>query len=172
MNSLKGIIAVGIAVWLLFLGGCDALQRATNGYTANGVPIVPAIQTGVERVLATPKVTFSTPVIIVPQGMPSLPRATPQPVQGQAQAQPTNTPGAVEPQPAVDVQATADKEATIQAWLQAPPATATPSPGPGDPGFAESFATPVPCSPFIGYIGPKKAECDAVYATQTAVAKP
>jgi hypothetical protein len=46
---------------------------------------------------------------------------------------------------------TAQHEATVQAWLDAPPSTATPLPQPGEPGFNESFQD-AGCSPFIGYL--------------------
>lgn len=46
---------------------------------------------------------------------------------------------------------TAQHEATVQAWLDAPPSTATPLPQPEQPGFSESFQE-VECSPFVGYL--------------------
>jgi hypothetical protein len=63
-----------------------------------------------------------------------------------------------------------DHEATAQAWVNAPASTATPLPQPDEPGFAESFQEGPECNVFIGYVGQKRAQCDAVYATQTAEA--
>jgi hypothetical protein len=65
---------------------------------------------------------------------------------------------------------TADKEATVQAWLAAPPGTPTSSPAPGEPGWVESFQQPPECNLFIGYVGPKRDYCVKVYAQQTAEA--
>lgn len=73
-------------------------------------------------------------------------------------------PVAPEPAPA------ADNEAAIEAWLAAPPSTPTPLPEPGQPGFAASFEEAPACSPFVGYVGPDKVRCDAVFLEQTAVA--
>lgn len=82
-NSLTGIVLVGITVWLLFFGGCSAVQRATTGYATNGASVVGAIQTGVQRTLATPAPQIVVPAapqapaqqVIIPQA-----QATPAPV--------------------------------------------------------------------------------------------
>jgi len=44
----------------------------------------------------------------------------------------------------------------------------TPTPQPEITAFKESFKAAPECSPFIGYVGAKRARCQAVYATQTA----
>lgn len=81
-----------------------------------------------------------------------------------------------EPIPTIEVQPTvqptADKQATVDAWLLAPASTPTSSPAPGEPGFAESFQPEPECNVFIGYVGEKRDHCNAVYATQTEEAQP
>jgi hypothetical protein len=59
-------------------------------------------------------------------------------------------------------------EATVQAWVAAPPSTPTNTPAPGEPGWVESFQQPPECNLFIGYVGEKRTYCAGVYATQTA----
>jgi hypothetical protein len=101
-------------------------------------------------------VSQEAPVVAVP---PPVPETIVQPVA------PTEVPA-----PVIDTQATADKQATVEAWVQAPPSTSTSLPEPGEPGFRQSFQDPPECNPFIGYVGPKRTYCEAVYATQTAEA--
>jgi hypothetical protein len=145
-------------------------------------------------VLPTAIVSIATPSAtppIMPTRVPALVEQSPSPVpsappvsQGEPVAQgqpppiqpeihtPDATPTDGEDAPVVAVQVTADTQATADAWVKAPPSTATPSPGPGDPGFAESFQPQPECNIFIGYVGEKRAYCNGVYATQTAQAEP
>lgn len=175
---MKNLIAIAVVVWLLFMGGLTTLRQLTSGLSNAPQTVI----TGAERLAQTvqPGPQASRPVapivpvarpaapaarIVVPQGMPNLPTVTPTPAPQAAQAA-----------PAVDMQATADKEAAIRDWLQGPVSTDTPWPTATPvstedvPTFVASFQEPPKCSPFIGYIGAKKAECDAFFATQTAEA--
>lgn len=184
MDGLKAIALVGIAVWLMFFGGCEAVQRATSNYNANGQPIAPVVQAGINSLRPSqgPVYPLTTPqaIYIRPQGMPQLPVATPVPqpagVASGAQAVPTVAAAATPTAQGIVGWYVASEQATMEAtsrvatWMAAPPSTPTPSPAPGEPGFVESFVTPEPCSPFVGYLGEKKRECDSVFATQTAVA--
>jgi hypothetical protein len=102
-------------------------------------------------------VSQDAPVVVAPPPVPVDPVAQP--------VFPTE-----EPAPVIDTQSTADKQATVEAWVQAPPSTSTSLPEPGEPGFRQSFQDPPECNPFIGYVGPKRTYCQAIYATQTAEA--
>lgn len=64
MSELKAIAIIGFAFWLLFLGGCEALQRVTNGVAAGGFPVGLA-QPGI--VVPTPQVLVSVPSLYTNQ---------------------------------------------------------------------------------------------------------
>jgi hypothetical protein len=84
----------------------------------------------------------------------------------------------VEPVPTTELKPTTPptalptaNEATVQAWLAAPPSTPTALPAPGEPGFVTSFQDGPECNVFIGYVGPKRTYCAAIYASQTSEAE-
>jgi hypothetical protein len=101
-DSLTGIVLVGFTIWLLFMGGLDAVSRAT----ATVGPIAPAIQTGIQRLQATPAVQVSAftaptqpptqptsaPAIAPAVGQVAVIPATPTPAPPTAIPQPTATP--------------------------------------------------------------------------------
>jgi hypothetical protein len=69
-------------------------------------------------------------------------------------------------QRAADAQADAAIGEINAAGQAQAPSTATPQPE--VVAFKDSFKEAPECSPFIGYMGAKRAQCQAVYATQTA----
>lgn len=105
MDPLKGIALIGIVFWVLFLGGCEAIQKITGAATMTvGAPgenkNLGNLLAGGSRVLATAgaiagqteivtitsklplTMTNSRPVLPIqvrPAGMPNLPKATPAP---------------------------------------------------------------------------------------------
>lgn len=57
--QLKNLAAIAVAVWLLFFGGCSAIQRATTQFNPSGV--VSIIQNGAQTTIAAP-----VPQVILP----------------------------------------------------------------------------------------------------------
>lgn len=102
MNSLKGLATVGIAFWLMFLGGCEAIQTATSNLPAGQV--ITTIQRGAENAMVVPTTSF--------RSVPLRPVPTPS---GAGIIVPTATP---------DIAAqTNERLATIAATLTAPTST-------------------------------------------------
>lgn len=61
-GSFTGLFLVAVAVWLLFFGGLQAVQRATQGYATSGAPVISTIQEGARRIIATPAPVASLPM--------------------------------------------------------------------------------------------------------------
>ncbi len=110
--------------------------------TANVVPNAPAARTAPYTTII--EATFPPPIpeqegVVVP------PTPWPADVGATAQAA-TNAAGVLT--------ATAEGQSVIDRWLSGPPSTATPTVWAD---FVETFSTPEPCSPLVGYIaGPCK----------------
>jgi hypothetical protein len=110
-GSFIGPAIVVLAIWLLFFGGLQAVQRATQGYATSGAPIVSTIQEGARRIIAPPVVsapaapsvaTLPTAVVAKPTVQPNV-QVVPQ---GQFHAEPTAVPSTAVPAPvSAEVQA-------------------------------------------------------------------
>jgi hypothetical protein len=137
-------------------------------YTRGARGVQPTVQVIIPATLSP----LPTPEIPTPDSLPIATESPPLP--------PPPPPPVEQPAPVIVQEAPQQEQQPEEAVMpiqedptpafEAP--TFTPLPAPGEPGFVASFKDDLECSPFIGYIGPKRTYCQAIFTAQTAGAQP
>jgi len=130
-----------LACVILWVAG-GAIVGSWSSHRATPAPAPVVIQ-----MIATPTARPALAERAAPPERGPAPSATDVPPT--AEPAPTSAPAAIY-EPVYVVQSAPREE--VQAQEEVQPAPASTLPAPGEPGFAESFATPAPCNPMIGYV--------------------